>query len=1156
MSAEKKFAAIQTEEGNTLFFSIGNDGVFYLTREVIDNEAGWVKIDLSAVLAQYNNGKPVQAITFEVSQNKENNNIDIALAVTGQTEDILYLAQNILNTNDTWKEDLKWVAMGYDNPDYPVANMKIRSLYIAQSHSSEYIIADILTNPNISNEMIHRYYIDPTKKITGHIWNPHDLAANLNSTKIKSCLGRKSEQLVDGLYTMGQINTTSELIYTPLYNAFNPNTPAAPSRLKLPQGASAIAVASNGSGLTNLFVAGEKALFFFAAANQEDGDSATVALQNDLFLKVTDLYAHSTATEVIVWGLNQLGSIFYTKCALGSETTKNAWSVPVPILLNVQQLSTYVNQTDNSNVIFAHLDGLNMVQLTQDPQTTIWHQRSIVLPTTDTNDVLEFNSYSTHVQITGDDHIPQGDRTVEITATSQVRVYLNNRFTILSPDVPVKFTTDATGQLTVLQETQNIGAVPYKMKLEGDDSSAQDINPMLKLIDCISKVKTGDDLKDVTVKNEDGTTKPLVSAKISENDREATVKALQQFVTISKTLPQDGSVKVSATNPQEISTRRQFRVKPETIWGMSFEDQTVSYHEGEGAINRFAMNPSGNTNNLAFTSSAVQLDSFADAIESTAGDILNFMEDAWDTVTNIFAKLEGDIYHVFIEIGTELYRFVVNCISTVMHTVEFIFKKIGVFIEDLIQWLGFLFQWKDIVRTHNVIKNLFKRYLENSIPQIDEFKKEVSAVFTDIEKRIDEWAGLEDLQGNLSDKSKAAGPLPGKDSPQSNYGTYHLKNGMGDAQTNASLVLSAASELEQLLQTLAASIETEGAIFEKAFETIKTQIVDEASTLSAGEMVKRILAVIADVLIESVENILETSLDVIKILIQGVLDILDASLDIPVLSWLYKKITGNELTILDCVCLVVAIPATIVFKIVKDVTPFPDNSTTQAIIDAKDWSELQAIFNPEPSASPMLRLAVAQSVQTGTATKTSAELSSEAKTALVVLRIVATFSSFAFIASNTMKASAGTSKPISILNGVLFFTTTGPNLAAGLVKNSDQEWPAVTGETIYGFTSLEKLLDIFTYKKDTSPAMKTWADATKYVDCALGVAGFVPSIGSLVKKHDGSAIVGFLSTSCWNVNRILSPFADIKKTPRVFAGKMACIGLYGVGQGVLIFIDE
>lgn len=50
-------------------------------------------------------------------------------------------------------------------------------------------------------------------------------------------------------------------------------------------------------------------------------------------------------------------------------------------------------------------------------------------------------------------------------------------------------------------------------------------------------------------------------------------------------------------------------------------------------------------------------------------------------------------------------------------------------------------------------------------------------------------------------------------------------------------------------------------------------------------------------------------------------ELLNEPISIPVISFLYRKLTGNELSMLDAVCLVLAIPATFVFKTITDKRP-------------------------------------------------------------------------------------------------------------------------------------------------------------------------------------------------------------------------------------------
>jgi hypothetical protein len=1148
MAADKEFEALQTKEGRALFFSIGEDGVFYLTREVVGDSTGWDKSDLSDVLSQYNNGVNITAKTFVVSQNVGDNTIDIVLAVTGSGQDYLYVAQGLVNSDATWSAPITWAVMGYDDLSIQPSTIVIKDVHIAQAHSGEYIVVDILKDPSSANQFIDRYFIDPSKTVTGKIWNFHPLAANFNGSDLKSCLGKKSGQRIDGIYTLGEVNGLKELIYSPLYNPFDPTVPANPSRLTITQDMCAMAAVPTDGDYTGLFIIGGKSLSYFSSNNQQDNASAQVLLTNDLFDNVTELHVNATTTEVVVWGLNQQGEIFYTKAAFGQVTQANAWSVPVPLLTNVEQIATYLNITNSSNVIFAHVGSSDLIQLTQDDSTSMWQRRSIVLPSTDINDVLEFNTYSTHVQVTGEDSIPCGEMTVDITSTSTVSVYLNNNFVILSPSNPHTCRTDSMGVLTILQQTSSLGAVCYNMTLSGETDSVS-VNPMLKSMNIIAEIKTGVDLSAVTVENSDGSTQVLVPSSVSADAADGTAQAMQQFTQISVTLPQDGTVKSTSS-----LSATQTMTQSHGLWGMAVAGSSLAFYSGSYAVSAFNMTQNSTTGALSYTSADSGLTDISEAISSTAGDMISWLKHAWDDVSHFFIQVVDDVSHFFIEVAGKLYNFALDCVTAVINTVELVISKIEVFFEDLIKWLGFLFQWSDILRTHDVLKSLLKNKMQDAIDQIDSYKDGVHEAFSDVETRINEWAELDLPGGSLSASATAAEPSKTTTDPQNNYGVYHMNNGTSSATTSANIIPTITDELSQLLSTLKGAIETEGDIIEGAYNTIKTQIIDQITTLSIDDIVKRLVAVLADVLVETVENIAITALNVLEVVVQGVLDILDAEIDIPVLSWLYEEITGSKLSLLDASCLVVAIPATLIYKIANNATPYPDDAATTALINASSWSDVQAVFTSQPLAlnsdvQPMMLMATTSGATDSTVSATSSTAQADHAITVEILRVVACFGALVFIPLSVAKKADKTSKGISVLHGIFFFVATAPNLAASLVSNSKQTWDKVLGEVIYGVTALQKLGDIFTYKQEIVPFWKGWAAATKPVDAVLGVCGMVSVIGSVVRTHDVIGVTSAITNTCWNCNRIMTPFST---DPKPFAVKMGLIGAYSIGQFVLM----
>lgn len=77
------------------------------------------------------------------------------------------------------------------------------------------------------------------------------------------------------------------------------------------------------------------------------------------------------------------------------------------------------------------------------------------------------------------------------------------------------------------------------------------------------------------------------------------------------------------------------------------------------------------------------------------------------------------------------------------------------------------------------------------------------------------------------------------------------------------------------------------------------------------------------------------------------------------ISWVYKLVTGSDLTLIDLMCFVGAIPTTIICKVTSGKAPFPDDSRTDALIEAQDFETSRSRF-----ATPSVSAAVAVSIAT------------------------------------------------------------------------------------------------------------------------------------------------------------------------------------------------
>jgi len=1147
MAPDSFFQVFETYDGHSLFFSLGSDDVFYLTRELDRGTTGWTRSDLSSGLNIYHGGKTVRAKNFAVAQNPQGGGVDIALAVSVEGVDYLYISLGNSDKDLFWADHIGWLIMPFDDPDHKVPVLEISGIYISQSGGREFILADILRSPGSSLNYIDRYAVDPSRA-NGQYWLPNSLSADLEASGLSSCLGRKKGQGIDGIYTFGKNADAQTLLYTPLWNYFDVKVTPNPIRLIPATHTTAIASAlaygsasgTSGAVYTDLFAAAEGKLYYYPWDGQSDGAPAVLLLSNDILKDVISLYACSNVNKVTLWGLNEKGQIFYLECPTGGETDPGAWSYPLPILEEVIQMAFFVNGERDNSVLFAHIRTGALIQLNQDPVTTTWIQRSIVLPTTDIDDVLDVNTFTTQLLICGDDNLPAAGVSVSLTSTSPVTVYINDSYYHLHQDIPHEVFSDGSGNISIMQETSDMGAICYHLLLP--DGTAADINPMTKMLDIMGTVKSGADLAAIEVSNADGSKQPLVPKDTSKKDLDETSQVLQKLVGIGGDMPADGSNQPGVASRRQVNRSYAFNAVVETIWGISYGD-AMQYRDGAFA--------------LGYYREKYQTQDFLGiSIKCIAGDVFNWMKDAWHDVADFFAHQIDGIWNFFIDIGGKLYNFVVNSINVVIRALEFVFNKIKVFIEDLIKWIGFLFQWKDILVTHEVLRNFILQFANYSIDQIGFYQDVLTDIFATLEEKINHLTGLPDIPYSISEYSAASSGAPEQNSPQANWGINQTKNNIGSSETPFEAVLGDSSKLLALLNELVDMLEREGQIFVDAINEIRTQIVDELTGLSVTELMKRLLGIISKVVMLSAENVVISVFNIVKLMIKGLVSVLEAPLRIPVISKLYKVITnGSELTMLDLICLVAAIPATVIYKAIKDEPPFPkDDPFTRALISAGSFQQIRDLYLGQGDDLVSNR---------------------------AVRATTATFDSCAFVGSVFMifwnaysyQVATGAKQPSRAMGtaGVVFYLLyVLPNANSFLSRSPGPQWYA---DLNYGITTLSVVkifIDLISIKDGVDPPpinglsaedmgiRSCWGKASPYIESGINLIWCIPPIMTLyyTAKEAGpegadlkipqSVIMSCTGNFAFNTGGILTPMLT-------WGNVAAAIGLAGMEASSLAY---
>lgn len=105
MAPDITFDVFQTPQGDALFFSIGTDCVFYVTREAHSSETGWVRIDLSSQLPNLA-GATAKVKTFNLCQDLATGSFDIVLVATFTGSDKLFSTRGHSSEASDWAKQV------------------------------------------------------------------------------------------------------------------------------------------------------------------------------------------------------------------------------------------------------------------------------------------------------------------------------------------------------------------------------------------------------------------------------------------------------------------------------------------------------------------------------------------------------------------------------------------------------------------------------------------------------------------------------------------------------------------------------------------------------------------------------------------------------------------------------------------------------------------------------------------------------------------------------------------------------------------------------------------------------------------------------------------------------------------------------------------
>jgi outer membrane protein assembly factor BamB len=322
------------------------------------------------------------------------------------------------------------------------------------------------------------------------------------------------------------------------------------------------------------------------------------------------------------------------------------------------------------------------------------------------------------------------------------------------------------------------------------------------------------------------------------------------------------------------------------------------------------------------------------AVESAADQIADeakkVAEEALKLAVEITDKVTLAIHYV-----DEIVTVVVSSIAKAMEVLGNFLAKIALLIEEMIEFLLFLFNWKAIIATHRIIKDTLFAAIDHIVDG-GRIAANLTRAIGDVFAQIPGMAGAEALfasaaaQSNAHDRVAAA-PGQTRDYSQANgvSGTMISSKisehsaGTGNADRAGE---SPADEIEHVVT---------------GFELLLADLVS-ASPGDIGRDLMHLLGTASKDIESAVAAIVSDGLTAMQPLLKP--DSMGIPFHIPFVSEIYKWITGDELTLLDASCLVLAIPVNLVYGVVSGLRHFNEDASGLAdqVRGARTMSALHA----------------------------------------------------------------------------------------------------------------------------------------------------------------------------------------------------------------------
>lgn len=370
------------------------------------------------------------------------------------------------------------------------------------------------------------------------------------------------------------------------------------------------------------------------------------------------------------------------------------------------------------------------------------------------------------------------------------------------------------------------------------------------------------------------------------------------------------------------------------------------------------------------------------------GDICHYFKHAIDDLKKIAISIDKETVTVIVYIGKEAKKLILKTAHQIADCLEMVIKAIAALAKDIVnaiekalEWLRMLLHWDDVLLTKQAIDYLIKENLNNiqtslksdapeAISQgLDFLKKEVTTAFDNAEKQFVHGASFNSIMGKpkptpatTGGKPLAAHGLKDKadtHAVQSHFVHAKVNQGCGSSNLLQKLINELDKD-EKIVEELLTSFEKNLPLdtFENSFAKMQQWASDihniqsfaDVAILELIEAAKDLILLVLD----GIEGFLITLCKIAGGAFKTFEDIITYKIDILGLNSIYKMVADADLTLLDVLSLMVALPTTILhIALYKGKAPFTQAQVNKLTHTPLPWPTMAQFSNSNIESMPL-----------------------------------------------------------------------------------------------------------------------------------------------------------------------------------------------------------